>query len=195
MKNITRKILSFALALAMIADGMGRGEEAARCSEFSVRYSSVTAEAGVDTDTLFCTLNEILLERGEECSVAFDALKIDLFSGEGILTKSGAAYSYLKRSKSLFRLKSCTMPLGVMKEADAEKISLSLKSGDMVVMFSDGISDNTSESPWLVEILNGYLGTDPDELAELIMSGSERFCTSDDRTVLVIKLEEIPLDD
>ena len=146
----------------------------------------------IGIDTVFHALNSIVGKRAEECSVAIDLFSLDLITGEAAFVKSGATFSYIKRGSSLFRLRSATMPLGVIKQVDAEKISAKVEAGDIIIMFSDGICDGADDAPWLVELLNRSGGGDIKALAEAILAAArERASYKDDMTVVVSRVGSV----
>ena len=137
-------------------------------------------------------LNAALRNGDEECSVAADMFVLDLLSCEAKFIKSGGACSYVKRGASLFRIKSETMPLGLLRRVDAEQITASVTMGDYIIMLSDGACDPASDSVWLVELLNGEPEPRLDAYAERILSAARKNRrTADDMSVLVMKVEPV----
>ena len=55
----------------------------------------------------------------------------------------------------LFR--SRTMPVGIIKDADARITKFDTKKGDLIVMISDGCCPDSEDCPWLVEYLCAYM--------------------------------------
>jgi serine/threonine protein phosphatase PrpC len=179
-------------AYALVADGMGSGDDAGAVAGFCCEFISNILGTGVGIDTIFHALNSIIGKRTEECSVAIDLFFLDLITGEAAFIKSGATFSYIKRGSSLFRLRSATMPLGVIKQVDAEKISAKVEAGDIIIMFSDGICDGADDAPWLVELLNRSGGGDLKGLAEAILAAAkEHAAYKDDMTVVVSKVGSV----
>ena len=84
------------------------------------------------------------------------------------------------------------MPLGFIKQVDAEKISVSLSPEDYVIMLSDGISQAGEDASWLVEFLNRPPICDLKEYAEAILNEARANGKgSDDMSVLVMRISEI----
>ena len=108
---------------------------------------------------------------------------------DALFIKSGAAPSYFKRGSSIFRIRSETAPIGLMKNVDAEKIRVEIKSGDIVIMLSDGVCTSVEDSAWLISHLSNDPPSDMEEYAkEIVRLASKRSGLSDDVTVSVVKI-------
>ncbi len=178
---------------AVICDGMGTGEVARRASDFAVSYLKKILGTGCSKATALSLLNRLLRDGTEECSATVDLFEFDLKGGEGQFFKSGAAPSYLKRGSSIFRIRSQTVPLGVIQNVDAERIRMEILPGDTVVMCSDGVSISPEDSPWLLELLASSPADSPADLARTVVkTAKEKNGAKDDMTVLVAHIDEIP---
>lgn len=176
-------------AYGLICDGMGSGNEAKNASEFASEFLKLSLGEDASQTTVVHMLNGALQQGKEECGVAIDLFALDMITGEGKFIKSGAAASYIKRKNSLFRIKSETMPLGLIKKVDAEKISANVCEDDYIIMLSDGIADPAEDSPWLIEVLNKPVLTDLDEYAAFILSEAKKNSKGiDDMSVLVMRV-------
>ena len=174
---------------ALLSDGMGTGAEAERVSAFAVEFLAHLLGAGCDKTTSLHLLNRLLRRQGEECSTSVDLFAFDLLSGEGQFCKSGAAPSYILREGSLFRVRSQTVPLGLMKTLDAERIRVEAAPGDLIVMVSDGVCPSPEDAPWLPELLSKPLPADLSRLAGDILAAATRNAAhADDMTVLVCRV-------
>ena len=176
---------------AIISDGMGSGELAKKTSEFTSRFLGSTLGSGASCSTIIHMINSIVRNAPEECSATVDLFSFDLITGEATFIKSGAAASYIKRKNSLFRIKSETMPLGIIKQVDAEKISAAVLPGDYVIMVSDGVMDSSEDLSWLPEILNTMVAESTEELAELIINAAKKNSSAfDDMSVIVMQIHK-----
>ena len=173
---------------SLISDGMGSGQLAHKISNFTSEYFSSMLNSLIKKGTLFHLLNHILRSK-EECPTTVDLFEFDMMNGEAVFYKCGAATSYVKRDGSIFRIRSETMPVGVMKTIDAERIRVEVKVDDIVVMLSDGVSQSPEDSTWLLELLNKPAPPSVKELAERIMDGAlENQKEDDDISVSVLKI-------
>ncbi len=174
---------------ALISDGMGSGKVAKKTSSFVTEFLSRVLTPYSSESTVMSALNHIIRNRGEECSATVDLFRFDRLTGEAIFVKSGAAPSYVKRGDSLFRIRSQSAPIGLMKSVDAERIRVEVRGGDYVIMVSDGVSATPEDAPWLLEFLNKPPLDDVTEYAEAILAAASKHSRSrDDLTVSVVKI-------
>ena len=175
---------------SLISDGMGTGEAAKGASLFVFEFMKNVLSSSVSLNTALGILNEIVRNKSGECSATLDLYRFDLLSGEATFVKSGAAHSYVKRGDSLFRIRSETAPLGLMKNVDAEKIRIEIKPGDLVVMFSDGVAASPESSVWLPELLSRDFEGSIQEYADYILKEARKNSRAgDDATVSVAKVK------
>lgn len=178
---------------SLIADGMGCGRAAHRTSNFTADFLSRMCKYSVSKTTAFHILNHVIKNRSEECSSSVDLFDFDLITGEAIFYKCGAAPSFVKRDSSIFRIRSETAPIGLMKGIDAEKVRVQVKPGDHIIMVSDGVCQGFEESAWLIELLSKEPPTDLREYAEKILRMAiEKSGCADDMSISVAKVCTAP---
>ncbi len=174
----------------LLCDGMGSGKEASLTSNICVAFLERLLKVTNEKETALAMLNSIIRARGLECSSTIDLLEVDLVTGKGSFVKSGAVSSYIKRGGNVFKLDSKTMPIGIMKELDAEQISFELREGDICVMVSDGVVENKEDSSQIMKLLkameNETLATMPNKILREMKKASKR---SDDMTVCVMEIK------
>ena len=179
---------------SIISDGMGSGREAAAISKICVGFMKNMLDVGEMYEELLSMLNGFLSGRRDgslyECSATVDLMELDLISGDTAFFKSGAAPSYVFRDGSLFKLRSCTMPIGILDETDTKKFNLKLSAGDVVVMMSDGITGGREECPWLFDLLRQNVESyGLERTADLIIKYAIGHGSRDDISLIIIKLE------
>ena len=173
---------------ALCSDGMGSGDEARHTSRFVADFLKCALGIG-SAETALHLLNSTIRGRGAECSATVDLFSLDLLDGSATFIKSGAAPSFVKRDSSIFRIKSSTAPIGLMKGIDAEKIRVEVKGGDYVIMISDGVSAAAEETPWLLELLSKPPKESSRAYADYILSEARKNSKShDDMSVIVLKI-------
>ena len=177
---------------SLISDGMGSGKEAKQTSSLVADFLARALEFTPEGQTVLRILNHAIRHRHRECSATVDLFSVDLFRGDAEFLKSGAAASYIKRGSSIFRIKSKTAPLGLMKSVDAERIKVELEGDDYVIMLSDGITQSAEDTPWLLELLSRPPKRNLKEYADTILSSAlANLPHTDDMTVLVTKVVRI----
>lgn len=126
-------------AMFFLCDGMGSGEMA---REESTRVTELTEQlcrAGFSSQTVVRLLNNALLVQGKERPVTIDMGVIDLYSGLCDFTKSGAAVTFICREDAVEELTGDSLPVGILRESAPIERLIKLRSGDMVVMMTDGV--------------------------------------------------------
>ncbi|MBE6607204.1 MAG: hypothetical protein E7633_01420 [Ruminococcaceae bacterium] len=141
------------LSYAIICDGMGSGHRAAECAGISALFIEKMLSAGNFKGVTMKMLSNFIRSRGEECHCTVDLFEFDRLSGEGIFVKCGAAASYILRNGNLFKIDANTMPLGIMREINAENIKMTLQPDDLVIMMSDGVAHCLEDALWVPEVI------------------------------------------
>lgn len=174
---------------SLISDGMGSGNDAALTSEICGEFLEKMLEGGNRRETSLKMLNTLLRAKGNECSSTVDLAEIDLICGQASFIKSGAAPSFVRRSDKLYKLRSSTVPIGIMRAVEAEQLRFDLEDGDVIVMLSDGVSQSPEECVWLMELLGSFDPyADLQELADLIASRARSEGSTDDLSVSLVRV-------
>ena len=160
----------------LLADGMGSGEAARKESAMTCRLLRQFLEAGIEPEAALKTLNAAMALRGAETGsfTTVDLCTCDLNSGETTFYKYGAAPSYLKKGGSVRRITGSSWPVGLRGTPALPDITrVNMDPGSFAVMISDGVAD-PGRDEWLMDLLAGWQGEDPQALAGLILSESIR---------------------
>lgn len=178
---------------AFISDGMGSGREAALTSGISGLFLRKMLGMGVPCETTLRMLNGFLRNRGSgslhECSATVDLMELDLMQSRASFYKSGAAPTYVFRNGSLLKLRSHTVPVGILRELDTGKIDFAVSEDDIIVMVSDGVTQGREECAWLFDLIRSQGDSvAPDRLANLIVKYAKEEGGTDDMSVLVMKI-------
>ena len=179
---------------AFISDGMGSGSSASTVSEIAVGFLCNMLSSGRVSEELIDMLNGFLSARVQknisECSATLDLFELDLMNGNSSVYKCGAAPSYIYRHGRLFKMRSRSMPIGILNEADIKRFDLQLSGGDVIVMVSDGVTGEGCECPWLFDLLAQNLpNRSLEHIAELIVKYASAKGSGDDITVLLVRVE------
>ena len=179
---------------AFISDGMGSGHEAAMTSGICSLFLQKMLGAGNRCETVLQMLNGFLRNKGSgslhECSATVDLMALDLLLGQASFYKCGAAPTYILRDGSLFKIRSKTLPIGILKKSDQKKTDLEIHPSDVIVMVSDGVTQGREECPWLFDLLRQNverLGIEA--TADRIVQRAKDEGSTDDLSVLILRVE------
>ena len=141
--------------LAVLSDGMGSGGRAAVDGAMAARLAARLLKAGFGNESLLRLVNTALMAKSEDESLAtLDIAAINLFTGELELLKAGAGVSLLYSKGRMSRLNDSSLPLGILREISFASSYDRLTDGDILLLMSDGVSDNGVE--WVEELLRDY---------------------------------------
>ena len=172
---------------SVLCDGMGSGQSARLTSLLATTLLQRLISGGVDKESALCALNNFIRAKNGECTCTVDLLELDLQSGSGRLLKSGAAPSFIKRGDGVFKLESKTLPIGIMKTLDAKLLSFEIRSGDALIMLSDGVVCDETDSAYLAKHLKEADTADKKRLcSEILEKMSKRHEKSDDMTAVCV---------
>lgn len=180
---------------AAISDGMGSGRDAALMSELAAGFIRNMLSSGSMNLEILNMLNSFLQMGYDssacECSATLDLMEFDEVSGQATFFKCGAAPTYVYRNGNLFKLRSRTMPLGILPETDARVLDFDLNDGDVVVMISDGVTGGKEECPYLFDLLRQNIDSAGcSRTADLIMKYAKGNGSDDDITVAVMRVKK-----
>jgi stage II sporulation protein E len=176
---------------AMLSDGMGSGSEAALTSSVCSVFLKKMLSAGNAKDISIEMLNDLVRSSRSECSATIDLFELDMLTGKASFIKSGAAPSFLKRGGRLFRIQSKTLPVGIVRAADAEQVSYTVEHGDVIVMQSDGVAQSYEDCPWMANMLTRCWTDDLAVMCARILDAAEvNNAEKDDRSVCILRIIE-----
>lgn len=182
--------------MTILSDGMGSGPEASDESKATVELVEKLMEAGFNEDITVNTVNSIMGMRfaEDEKYATLDLNKVNLFNGDAVFVKIGAAPSFIKRGHDVKTINSKNLPFGLVDEVDVEIIKEVFKAGDILINVSDGVLDidklNSGKFTWIEEYLKNT-NADPRELSEKILEKAKKLSNGiikDDMTVVVSKV-------
>ncbi len=133
----------------ILSDGMSTGQSAALDSKMTVSLISRFLSLGFTVENSVSLVNSALMLKSEDETLAtLDTAVFDLYSCSVSIKKSGAAPSFIKRSKRISKIEIGSLPLGILGDARVRSADLKLSRGDILVMCSDGLctlNDNEIE--------------------------------------------------
>ncbi|MBU9722007.1 MULTISPECIES: stage II sporulation protein E [Bacillaceae] len=180
-----------------ISDGMGNGTRAHIESQETIGLLKNILRSGIEETVAIKSINSILsLRSQEEVFSTLDLAMIDLQEGFVKFLKVGSIPSYIKRGTNVKSVEAGNLPIGIIHDMDVDVVTEQLKSGDLLIMMSDGIYEapKTVENHdvWMKRIIKELETDDPQEVADLLMervireTGNE---INDDMTVVVARLD------
>lgn len=184
---------------SLISDGMGTGREAALASEMCAVFLKNMLTAGNGMETSLRMLNSVLRAKGSEseaeCSATVDLMQLDLHTGEARFVKSGAAPTLVLRRGNVFKLSAACFPIGILRAIDAKVLELSCEDGDVLVMMSDGATDDGDGCERICKLLSseGVADEPPSRICDRIMretqaERSDKGVGSDDISVVAMRI-------
>ena len=143
---------------------------------------------GVDYSTAIKLINSVMVTKSwQECFATFDAIRVDLDECGLTVLKSGAAATLIRHRGSVLKVTSPTFPIGIYESSEVFVKECEFESGDIIIMFSDGISENAY--PFINELLLG--GDDIRHIVDEISVKAQVFnhgMHSDDVTVIGVRV-------
>ncbi len=180
-----------------LSDGMGSGSKANQESEMVVDLLQKFIEAGFRKETAIKLMNSAMVLQGEENTYStLDYAMIDLYTGNLELIKIGGAATFIKRGEEVECIDEGTLPAGADVRMEVESVKKQLRSGDFLVMVTDGVIEylnvrNPKET--IMDIIAMSRTDNAGALAEMIL-GQVMLRTGgyamDDMTVLVTGIWE-----
>ncbi|MBO6126424.1 MAG: SpoIIE family protein phosphatase [Clostridia bacterium] len=171
----------------ILSDGMGKGDMASISGNIVTHLTYNMLRSGVELEPTVFIINSILMEKSSDESLAtLDILKVNLFTGKAVLLKLGAASSFIKSEKKILKIPSNLPPIGILPEVKIKKIPINFKDNDLIMMFSDGVTDTGED--WVSSTINDE--TNDMDLTDIIIKMAQKFRinnSDDDITAISIK--------
>ena len=145
----------FGKFIALISDGMGTGGRAAVDSNMTVSIMTTLLKAVLSENCALQVVNSALMVKSEDESLStVDMVKLDLFSGETVLNKAGAPFTYIKKGGRLLKKTAKSLPVGILGDVKFANDRIKLRGGDVIVMVSDGAT--LKDEKWLEDIIKKF---------------------------------------
>ena len=112
------------------------------------------------------------------------------------IVNAGGSPPMVLRGKEIINIQIAGVPLGLLPCQEYEETTFKVQSGDVVVLYSDGVSDHLSPdgqeygSNGLANILRGCQGCTPKDIVKSIFTDLDIFNTDrfDDQTLIVMRV-------
>ncbi len=179
---------------ALISDGMGSGEDASLTSEICTMFLEKMLSAGNRAEISLRMLDGYIHAKNtgsdSECSATVDLMELDLVDGRAVFAKNGAAPTYVVRDGTVYKLRSRSLPIGILRDTHPEFLRFRMHPGDVVVMVSDGITQGQDECAWLIDLLSAPIPDSMDTLRRDIIRRALTAGSEDDLSAVAIRVEE-----
>ncbi|WP_239984733.1 stage II sporulation protein E [Sporolactobacillus pectinivorans] len=179
-----------------ISDGMGNGERADAESKETLQLLAKVLKSGIHETLAIKSINSILsLRSTEEIFATLDLALIDLQNAKSKFLKIGSNPSFVKRGSHVFMLDAGNLPIGMIEEFDVDVRTEQLKSGDLLIMMSDGIFDAQKQienkEAWVKRKIRELQTDNPQAIADLLLEEVIRMADgqiNDDMTVIAARI-------
>ncbi|WP_416829588.1 stage II sporulation protein E [Ectobacillus polymachus] len=181
-----------------ISDGMGNGERANMESRETLKLLQKILQSGIHEKIAIKAINSILsLRTTDEIFTTLDLAMIDLRDAKAKFLKVGSTPSFVKRGDRVIKVEASNLPMGIIEDVDVDVVSEQLKSGDILIMMSDGIFEGPkhveNHEAWMKRKIKELQTNDPQEIADILIEEvirSRDGFIEDDMTVIVAKIEK-----
>jgi stage II sporulation protein E len=174
-----------------ICDGMGSGTQAENMSTTAITLVENFYRAGFDSDVILTCTNKLLSGFDSEVFTAVDIAVVDLNNGLCDFIKLGAPDGLVKINGEVQYVSGSSLPLGVLDEMKPSVTKTILKSGDFVVLASDGFWESFKTTDTVADFLHNNVATNPQVVADDLMERALSNCKhtpKDDMTLIVARL-------
>lgn len=180
-----------------LSDGMGSGSLACRESEMVVDLLEKFLEAGFRPEISIRMMNSAMVTHGEKNLFStVDVADLDLDTGWGMLYKVGGAPTFVKQGEKVEMITGENPPVGLFQKIEIQTGRIRLRSGDFLVMVSDGVLDHLhveQAEETLMDIIRSTETANAKQMARQILERILLYTggtVRDDMTVLVAGIWE-----
>ncbi len=185
----------------IVGDVAGKGSPAALLAAAVLGMFSAEATYQASAAPLMTRLNHGLFRRAIEAR--FLTSFYGMLSPDGSLTYCNAGHNapLLVTASGIRRLETGGVVLGLFDNATFEEETLKLEPGDLIVLFSDGVTEamNSESEEFtddrLIACANAHLGETPQQVLDALLADVHAFCAgepqSDDVTAVLVRYNGI----
>jgi phosphoserine phosphatase RsbU/P len=183
----------------ILGDVAGKGSPAALLAAAAIGMFSVEAMYQTRPSALMTRLNHGIMHRGIESHYLTSFY--GMLSRDGVFAYSNAGHNppILVSASGVRRLETGGRPLGLFETSSFEEETLNLSTGDVIVSFSDGVTEALNPSgeeftdERLLASVAAQRGKSPQGLVDGLLADVRAFCgdatQSDDVTIVLVRYE------
>jgi len=147
---------------------------------------------------LMRALNDRLMERKVEARyVTLLVLQWDPHSRSLTMSNAGGTVPLICRGDRIIDLKMEGVPIGLLPDRDYDEVVFSARPGDLIVLYSDGVSDHLSPEgkdygrERLARVIRKRCWRKSEDVVNAILADLDQFNTTlfDDQTLIVMKVK------
>ncbi len=147
---------------------------------------------------LMRTLNDVLIERKVEARyVTLGVLLWDPPTRQIVMANAGALPPMICRGSEILKVRAEGVPIGLLEHTEYEEVVFQAQPGDMIVLYSDGITDHMSPTGMefgrgrLAQVVRTHCGLPADDLIARIFAEMDAFnpVAFDDQSIFVMKVK------
>lgn len=160
-----------------VVDGCGIGYRALSESNKVMELLETMALCGCDEDSMISLANVLMgLKSDDDKYSTADICIFDKYNGNTKFIKMGAVCSFLLQKGSVVKVDCGSGPLGIQQEASKVVRNYRLRSGDVIIMMTDGVYDACGrfENPddYFSDLLKNHKVVNAQSTAEYIMQNA-----------------------
>ena len=177
--------------LVALSDGMGSGEVAEKISNASLSLIESFYKTGMSSNLILKTVNKILAINSDDTFTALDICVINLNSLKADFIKYGAPYGFIVNDYGIKMIEGNSLPMGILNDLEPTITTSKIDDGDMLIFFTDGISDAFTSSSEVIDFLRSSPCKNPQTLANDILNKAIEYNKGeikDDMTVLTLRI-------
>jgi len=183
----------------ILGDVAGKGSPAALLAAAVLGMFSAEATYNTSAAAVMTRLNHGLFRRAVEARFLTSIYGMISPEGRFLYTNAGHNAPILVSGSTVRRLEVGGLVLGLFEHAIFEEEALTLSPGDVIVSFSDGVTEAMNiegeefGDDHLVDLVQSYRDKTPEALLEALMADVRTFCgeatQSDDITVVLVRYD------
>lgn len=182
--------------VAVLADGMGSGNEAHSYSNDIAVMFSLFASIGVDIEKAVELVNLSMCVKSErECFSTLDIIYVDFENSRLSVIKAGTSPTYVVSEQGVKKYECNTLPVGILKDIQIQKYTIPISDNMLILMTSDGISNSVlkedSEFDWIGQMLEKEKTNNPKKISEIAVKeaiSKNEGIISDDMTAYALRI-------
>ena len=191
--NYLVKHLSNKKFVSVICDGRGKGMNANIISSKTLKLLDDITNTNISGETSIQILNSLYyIQDYQENYTTLDYVEIDKNTGEMLLYKAGATYSYVIHDDGSFeKIENEHLPFGLNELIITKKIML--KDNDLVLLASDGIFDNVININEFEKFILSIRSLEPQKISYELLNYARHadLISKDDMSVVVLKINQV----